>query len=55
MGTELEQESGHGAACAEGCCDPETQPGMFNRYTLMGIGALAAIIGGAALFQALFS
>jgi hypothetical protein len=28
---------------------------MVNRYTLMGIDALAAIIGGAALPQALIS
>jgi hypothetical protein len=55
MATDMGQEAQHGAACAEGCCDPETQPGMFNRYTLMGLGALAIIFGGAVLFQALFS
>jgi hypothetical protein len=54
MDTHLEQaEEQHGAACEQGCCDPESQPPFFNRYTLIGMTALAALFGGVALIQAL--
>lgn len=48
------QEATVKEACTEGCCDPAGQPGLFNKFTLVGVGVLGALFGGVALLQALF-